>query len=412
MLEGMWARSGTTVLRVAVLIMIAIALVLLPYEFWRLVWYQGKTGAIDLGQRYREVHIWFAGQSVYTQNIQRTYPPASYVILWPFLGWLPYPLARVLWAVTSAAALAWLVYLAVRESSTSTRLESFLAALIPMAMYATAFSIGGGRLVVHQLAPLVVGVLLFCREQIRWRDDLVAALLILLALVKPSVAAPFFWIILFVPGRLRPAILVAGGYAVLTLVAASFQGGGAISLLHDWTTIGTQVAEWASVEMDNASVHTLLFSLGLQHWNPLASLLVLSALGIWIYLHRRVDTWLLLGVTALVARFWTYHAPYDDLLILLPMIALFRITTQSSRTDADATVAAVLLACTMMSTLAPGGRYLLPEPWNRAYVTAQVCVWLVVLGFLVHRARRLSTLSTASFPTSEKTNAARLHRHL
>ena len=400
MLRGLWAKHGMTVLRIAVLIMTAIALVLLPYEFWRLVWDQGKTGAIDLASRYREVHMWFAGQSVYNQTIRGTYPPASYVILWPFLDWLPYPLARVLWAATSAAALAWLVYLAVRESGASTRLESFLVGLIPMSMYATSFAIGGGRLVVHQLAPLTVGVLLLCREQARWRDDLLAALLILFALVKPSVAAPFFWIVLFVPGRLRPAILVAGGYAVLTLVAASFQGGEVISLLRDWTTVGTQAAEWASVFMDKASVHTLLFSLGLQHLDSLASLLVLTGLGIWIYLHRRVDIWLLLGVTALVARFWTYHAPYDDLLILLPMIALFRITVQSPETDAGAMVAGVLLACTMASTLAPGGRYLLPEPWNRAYVIGQVCVWLVVLGFLLYRARRLSTWSTASFPTN------------
>jgi hypothetical protein len=46
-----------------------------------------------------------------------------------------------------------------------------------------------------------------------------------------------------------------------------------------------------------------------------------------------VILWLLLGVTALVARFWTYHRWYDDLLILLPMIALFRIAQQRPSAD-------------------------------------------------------------------------------
>jgi hypothetical protein len=35
------------------------------------------------------------------------------------------------------------------------------------------------------------------------------------------------------------------------------------------------------------------------------------------------------------------------------------------------------------STLAPGGLYLLPAPWNQLYVVAQVVLWLAACVFLL-----------------------------
>ena len=44
------------------------------------------------------------------------------------------------------------------------------------------------------------------------------------------------------------------------------------------------------------------------------SLILLGGLGAWVYRFRRVDVWLLIGVSAVIARLWTYHRTYDDLL--------------------------------------------------------------------------------------------------
>ena len=38
------------------------------------------------------------------------------------------------------------------------------------------------------------------------------------------------------------------------------------------------------------------------------------------------------------------------------------------------------------STLAPGGLYLLPAPWNQLYVVAQVVLWLAACVFLLWAA--------------------------
>ena len=89
-----------------------------------------------------------------------------------------------------------------------------------------------------------------------------------------------------------------------------------------------------------------------------------------------------MGVAAYVARLWTYHRWYDDMLILLPMVALFRVAkSRPTIGDADVT-AGVLLGLTLLLMLAPGGLFVLPPPWNGVYLAAEVTVWLAAVVFL------------------------------
>ena len=85
---SLWTDHRTTVLRSAVWLMAVAAAVWLGYEFWRLIWQSGEMGAIDLRQRHNEVQAWFAGRPVYGEIVTAVYPPASYAILWPLMGWL------------------------------------------------------------------------------------------------------------------------------------------------------------------------------------------------------------------------------------------------------------------------------------------------------------------------------------
>jgi hypothetical protein len=389
MLRNWWADHHTTLLRLAVALMAIVALVWLGYQFWRLIWgsdpiwHTSPSGAVDLKIRLGEVHRWFAGRPIYNEPGCAMDPPATYAILWPLLGWLEFAPARWLWAATTVAALAWLIYLIVQETGRNTPLECIFVALMPLSMYATGATIGNGQLTVHVLPMLVAALLVLYRGQRRWREDLLAAALMVMALMKPSVSLPFLWIVLFVPGRLRPALLVTLGYLVLTLFAATFQEARFLTLLQGWLARTLMMAR-----AGYADLHVWLVTLGLEEWIFSASLLVLVALGVWTYCHRHADLWLLLGVTAFIARFWTYHRWYDDLLLLLPMVALFRIAKRGPSADGSDVVAGVLLALTLLTTLAPGGLYLFPPPWNMLYVTGQVFVWIVVLIFLLDRARR------------------------
>jgi hypothetical protein len=97
-----------------------------------------------------------------------------------------------------------------------------------------------------------------------------------------------------------------------------------------------------------------------------------------------------MSAAAFAARFWTYHTSYDNLILLIPMIALFRLAKQGA-TDGQKVWAGSLLTVMLVSTLAPSGPYrpapswlyLLPAPWNEACVVAEVAVWLAACVFLL-----------------------------
>ena len=377
-----WHKHASMLLSFAVALMSVFALMKLGEEFWRLTLDSSSIGAIDLKFRYIEVHRWFAGKPVYSYLGTAVYPPASYVILWPLLGWLPFTSVKWLWAATTVTTLVWLVYLVVRESGANTPLKQVFVALIPLSMNATGCTIGNGQLTVYIIPALLAGLLLLQKGKQNWSKDILASAFILFALVKPSITVPFFWIALFVSGRLRPALLITLGYIGLTLFAVSFQEPGLLSLFHDWLVRASAV----TVREAYANLHTWLAALGLAEWSLPASLFTLVALGFWIYLNRRMDIWLLLGVTAIVARFWTYHRWYDDLLILLPMIALFRIAKKGSSDNGSDIMAGILLAITLLSMLAPYRVQNLPSPWSLLFTGGHAIVWIVVLIFLLIRA--------------------------
>jgi hypothetical protein len=139
------------------------------------------------------------------------------------------------------------------------------------------------------------------------------------------------------------------------------------------------------------NLHSGLVALGLRAWNLPASLLVLAALGVWTYSHRHVDRWLLLGTAALVARLWTYHRVYDDLLVLLPMVALFRIAKRSPSTEGSGVMAGVLLTVSWVAALSPPRLLETPIPGSWLFRTGQVVIWVAMLLFLLMQARREKT---------------------
>jgi hypothetical protein len=378
-----WVARGMFLMRLAVSLMALAALVWLGYQFWRLLWQTGPRGAIDLKQRYQEVQFWFAGRQVYGTLKMATYPPASYALLWPFVGWLEFTPVRWLWAATTVLALGWSVGLFLKQSLAQTNLERSFVALIPLSIYATGATIGNGQLIVHILPCLVAGLLFLAQGEAQWRSDLLGACLIILALLKPSVSAPFFWIVLFVPGRLRPSLLVVCGYVGVTLLAGAFQEFSLFDLMHRWMMNSREVLAHGAVPYSHSNLHSWSTWLGLGKWYPAGSFLLLIALGVWVYFYRKAELWLLIGVTALVTRFSTYHAWYDDVLISLPAITLFRIALSGKLKEEYHWAAGFLLAITLLFMIAPGGLFLFPRPWNMMYVAGQTLIWMTVLVFLL-----------------------------
>ena len=336
-------------------------------------------GAVDLGFRHREVRAWFAGEPVYGALDTAVYPPATYPLLWPFLGWLSFPAARALWAATGLAALAALAALLARGGAAKGWSEKLLLAAFAAAHYATGVTLAAGQMLVHLLPALVAGALLLARPgPPTLRRDLAAAGLLLVGLAKPNAALPFLAPALLKPGRLRPIVLVVAGYAALTLFSLSFQTGSLAGLLSAWHPTAAGVAATSGY----GHLGVWLAALGLEDWLHPASLAVAAAFAAWTWRHRDADPWVLLGVAAIVARVWTYHQYYDDVLMLVPVAAVVRMAKRATN-PADRLCARWLGAAAIATGLVPTSLAVQPGGWDLwLFELPQMAVWGLLLWVL------------------------------
>jgi hypothetical protein len=365
------------------------ALVLVPrwtHELDRLLVEQGAQGARDLAMRHWEVGRWFAGDAGDGPLAPKIYPPASYVILWPFLGWLDLEAARWLWAATLLAALAWLTAIVVRESGVESRLaRAFWIAWVP-STYAITVTVGNGQLGIHVLPALLSSILIARRGRGGWWSDLAAASLFTLCLVKPSLAAPFFWVLLSGRRGARLGALVVAAYAGLTALGASFRPEGLLGLLGSWVSVSRETAVGARYGYMN--LHEWMGAVGVGAWISYGSLLVLALLGAWVLFHREAPVWLALGMAAIAARIWTYHALYDDLLLVVPIVALLRAAREAPVGEGRALATGLVVFAAWCSTLVPARLLTAPAPWDLAFRAGQTLVWATVLVALLALASR------------------------
>jgi hypothetical protein len=396
---AIWRRRGGTVLRAAIVVQAVAAAIWLGYQFWRLtsgaqpIWPGGHRGGVDLELLRWWGTRWFAGIDAYlaegaAPHARSTYPPASYVLLWPFWGWLSLPAARWLWAAVCAAGLAWLARVTSREVGVTSPAERAAAALVPVAGYAAGANVGNGQLMLLLLPLAIAAVLHLHRAPPGARCTLIAAALALASLAKPSVTAPLFWVVLAAPGGLAAGALAAAGYVALTLFAGLFQEASLLVLLEHWAARVADVSGRAATNLSHGNLHAWMIGWGLESWYPATAAAIFAALGIWVARHRRVDPWLQLGVAAIVTRLMAYHGWYDDLVMLLPLVALVRRARVPELEPRWRAAAAALALLLWSVSLAPGGQYLLPPPAASLWLHGQVAIWLASLAGLVLLAAR------------------------
>ena len=387
--RNFWASYGKTLFRIGVLLTVAVGIYRLSVAFPFLLFESGGSSANDLKFRSIEVSRWFSGMPIYGVFWYAVYPPATYVILWPLIGWLHYngwhdiASQRIVWAVTTVPMLSLLAYLCVRGSKATTHLEKIFIGSMAFSLYPTGLTIYMGQLINHFLPLLLAGLVLLKKSKGRLQYDILAGSLLVLALAKPSTAVPFYWIVLFVPGSVRPFIIVLVGYVLVSLFSASFQESCLLTLLMEWIKSVPNV----HMSQGHANIHKWLVALNLKQLALPSSLLILLILGGWVFLYRKSNFWILVGVSAIVAHFWTYHGPYDDLLILLPMISLFRIAKQEPTSSGMDVIAASLLISSWAVLLFVPARIIVYQTLQSMIVEIiQTVIWFAILIFLMFYA--------------------------
>ena len=157
------------------------------------------------------------------------------------------------------------------------------------------------------------------------------------------------------------------------MLAAHFQPDGLTTLLADWI-----VTARAQMYQGYRDVNSLLQLTGWRVPSTLLDVVLLGLWGAWVHRHREADRWILLGATALFTRFWTYHRVYDDVLVFVGEVALFRIATGATadrpamRQLADAPVRAGFVM------LWPARLLVLPGPAGLVFRAGHVLVWVTV----------------------------------
>jgi hypothetical protein len=336
--------------------------------------------AVDLRGRYAEVHEWMAGRPVYGVIHTAMYPPATYVMLWPFIGWTSLPAARVIWAGMCLFALVLLVRMAVVEGLARGWQFQLLVAAAVMANYAIGVAVDCGQLALQAVLAVAWSLLIAIRAPRSLSGDLLAAALFVAAMVKPQIAIPFWCVLLLTPSHMRPALFAMAAYIALTLLAVSFQGS------HVWEA-HTKQLKWASVhgmEEGYGNLNVWLASAGLPGLILPACIIVLGALGAWVYFHRRCDVWIVMGVTALVARMWIYHRNYDDVLLLIPLVTLCRLTRYGPLRQNYSSLMLLVLLVLVMIVPARSARFV---HWEACITASHVASWVAVLGYLLWVAR-------------------------
>ncbi|MCB0270302.1 MAG: DUF2029 domain-containing protein [Calditrichaeota bacterium] len=385
-------------LQIAIGGMAIISVIWLGYEFWRLLFQVGDMGAIDLRNRHNELQTWIEGKNVYREHGTAMYPPASYVLLYPLMGWLSFGAARWFWALTTIVALVILV----RQSLSFIVLNQkhktwqFFVAITFLSMYSIGATIGNGQLPIHIISILLISIYIL-QNASNLRTDVLSGILLSFAFVKPTLSAPFIWIFFFKNTRVRPFILLGVIYSACILFSAYQMQTNPINLHQDWLKRSIEGAAFGNDQIsenltsgekdllaDKSYVITYLNdwmeALGLHGLSLENAILGFFILGVWVYFYRNVDIWLLLGVSAIFARFWTYHMWYDDLLLLFPLIGLFRKISNQAK---QAITPSILLFLLILFSIAPGGLYFFNPPINTIYVLLQKILWLSILIYFI-----------------------------
>lgn len=345
--------------------------------------YHALTNSADLMRRVEEVRLVLARENPY-QDPDATYPPASMPLFTVLIGPLAASdtLVRATWLGLNLAAAGLVVALSLRGWATGwSPWQRLVFAAVALASKPVRLTLGMGQYSLLPLASMLGALALIERGRV-----VSAAVLMVLALAKPTMSLPFAGMLLLWNPQARKAC--AGAcviLGVLHLSLAGWLGRGSVSLLHDW--LARARTQDAAGLVDIPSM--------LVRWTPelhvgaLPVSLVVLALG-WaamVALRSRAEPRELAVLAFYVAAVFTYHRPYD-LVLLIPGFATVIQRGRRYRIWAWPTVAYALLL------LAPAERgFVPPQLYETAVATL---VYLFLAGQLVAMAARPRSPALAS----------------
>jgi hypothetical protein len=348
-----------------------------------LIWGTEPSSAIDLRNRDIEQSYFLQGRNPF-DYFDGSQPPWGYPV-GVAMTWPEWPVVRAYFAVLNVIALAFLMawaYAESRDAPVAARLL-LMAAVAAFGGSCTATEVGQISIIV---TALLAGAL-WCdhRNHSYW-----CGLLVGLALIKPTISAPFA-IALVIAGRFRAAAAAAGYAAAATAVTWTVTGDSPLRMLEQMAAGAAKYVDAGTLGVMDALAAFGVVSSAQVAMTPLV--VSVPALAV-MWLHRHSLT-LAFAVAAVWGRLWTYHKSYDDVMLALVLVPLgvVAFTTRSR------SVWAAFAALGAVSWIP--GRLLALTPVQ----LLQLAIWPVALMALVAASR----LRVAPAPSPASERLERLH---
>jgi len=293
-----------------------------------------------------------------------TYPPWSYPMAALF-DWPQWPAVKNYFLFLNAACCAFLFWWIARtvEFSTAKQQRWWVAAAI-LSNVAISQTIINGNYGIIVTAFIAAAFLL---EEAGW--NLLAGLLMGLAMIKPTIAGPF--LLIFMIEKKWVAAMAASGAVAITWVGAS---------IHVHTNpiefLGQMLESSRRFELGGYAIWQGLAYLGM----PRPAALIINAVAViapaLFVMHRvRCNRQVVLAVAALCSRLFTYHTTIDNVALLFVPVALWNFRLESKWAHAAFWV--------FVCSLATPWRVL--NSWETS--AAVYCIWICgAAPLLLHRA--------------------------
>lgn len=378
-------KHKLTVLSISIAVISLITFLKIFDEFYRLVFIETPNGAIDLRVLKRGIGLWFENRPIIQELKSAVYPPASYAMLWPFIGWMKFPFSRIIMACSLILILILFSKFSLKHSLSKSTEASAIALLIPLCLNATGVVIGNGQLTIHLLLMILIAIFMLKNNKNYLSKEILISILIVFSLIKPSLTAPFIWLVLFIFPNHRVILMTILLYFVITFVSYYFRE----TEINEVVKITKQAYHniiWGTISGSDtggyANLHSLFSYIGIERFNIIGSFLLSLIFGIWVFLNKKADLWLLLAVTALFSRFWMYHRVYDDFLLAIPMISLIRIINTETIKKSIHQMSLILFILTILAMMIPASLQFI-SPYSFIFIWGHTILWLVLIVYFI-----------------------------
>ena len=329
---------------------------------------KGDNLPVDLALRYwQSKELILEHINIYKLSVHTQYPPSFYLFLIPFLHIFSYQFADLTWLFVNLFLLVSAVYIL---NKLAKDLPSPLKWFLPICFFcfhAIPHGLGVGQ--VHLMIPigLLIYVYLSELDKKNYISQTFALFFLTVALGKLSLSIPFALLFLLENNH-RKNIL----YAILI----NFILSGIILYFAN-----SSILEYVELLLKNSNAVTSLGQIDIQRLTsflglpPFVSLFLgISMLLTFIFTVKTYLSTILdkLAIAALTARFFMYHAHYDNTILIFVLIALFykSASTQTRKIDF------IIISLFVVSMIIPARFLEWNAPTYGLFLIFQVLIWV------------------------------------